>query len=184
MMGGVRAELKTERLLIRPFRFEDVEYVFSYASDPEWVLYDSELPQPFTKLDAERYLAQLLLTSWGSHPAFAIVLDSKVIGEINLTIDKTSKTADLGFGISSVHWGKGIAAEAARAVIGWGFEQYGLAKIAAGCDLRNRRSLRVMEKVGMVREGVHRSQYLERGERIDSVSYGLLREEWENNNRT
>ena len=183
-MGAERVELKTERLLIRPFRFEDVEDVFGYASDPEWVSYDSEVPQPFTKLDAERYLAQLLLTSWDSRPAFAIVLDSEVIGEINLIIDKKNKTAELGFGISSVHWGKGIAPEASRAVIGWGFEQYGLAKVAAGCDLRNRRSWRVMEKVGMVREGVHRSQYLERGERIDSVSYGLLREEWDNSNRT
>ena len=44
--------------------------------------------------------------------------------------------------------------EAARAVVVWGFSQRGLSRITSHADLRNRRSWRVMEKLGMTREGV------------------------------
>ena len=48
----------------------------------------------------------------------------------------------------------------------------------ARTDARHKRSLRVMEKVGMTREGLLRGQGKGRGERIDQVVYGILREEW------
>ena len=72
--------------------------------------------------------------------------------------------------------------EAAGAVLGWGFQWRRLSKISSRADVRNRRSWRVMEKLGMRREGVARSCL--KGPRpghprIDVVSYGLLREEWE-----
>jgi len=69
--------------------------------------------------------------------------------------------------------------EAAKAVIQWGFGERGLAKIWAKADPRNRRSWRVMEKLGMTREGLLRGHLKVRGERVDDVYYGILREEWE-----
>ena len=67
--------------------------------------------------------------------------------------------------------------EAARAVVDWGFRKRGLAKVYAYADERNAPSLRVMEKLGMTREGMLRSHRTFRDERIDDVYYGLLREE-------
>jgi RimJ/RimL family protein N-acetyltransferase len=75
--------------------------------------------------------------------------------------------------------GQGVAPEAARALIDWGFETFNLAKIWASADLRNERSWRVMEKLGMRREGVLRSHVAGRDGRHDDVHYGVLREEWE-----
>ena len=73
--------------------------------------------------------------------------------------------------------------EAAQAVIDWGFPHYGVAKIYAVADLRNTQSHRVMEKVGMTREGVLRSHSKARtGERASDVYCGILREEWERRN--
>ena len=178
MAEGV--ELKTERLLLRPFRLEDVNDVFEYARDPEWAKYLLQrIPQPYTREDAEEFLAGAVLTSWETNPLFAIVLDSKVIGGINLRIGETDEIASLGYSIAQPHWGKGLVPEAAQAVIDWGFKQYGLTKIYATADLRNKRSHRVMEKLGMAREGVLRSHRKGREERVDEVYYGLLREEWE-----
>ena len=41
-----RVELKTERLLLRPFKLEDVDDVYAYAKDPEWAEYLPGIPQP------------------------------------------------------------------------------------------------------------------------------------------
>ena len=49
--------LKTKRLLLRPFTKSDVDAVFSYSSDPEWVRYQVNIPQPFTRKDAEEFVA-------------------------------------------------------------------------------------------------------------------------------
>ena len=76
------------------------------------------------------------------------------------------------------HWRKGLMVEAGRAVVDWGFRERDLEKVFAQGDARNKRSLRVMEKLGMSREGILRSHGEGRGERIDDVYYGILREEW------
>ena len=74
--------------------------------------------------------------------------------------------------------GKGLTPEAARAVIGWGFERYDLNKVGAYAALKNRQSWRVMEKLGMTREAVLRSHAKLWDEYVDDVYYGVLREEW------
>jgi RimJ/RimL family protein N-acetyltransferase len=154
--------------------------VFAYAEDPKWARHlAAVVPWKYTRRDAEEFVAQSVLTSWDTNPIFAIEFDSRVVGGINLRIRQPHETAELGYSIAVPHWGKGLVPEAARAVVDWGFEEYGLAKVYATADLRNVRSHRVMEKLGMVREGVLRSHAKVRGERRDEVVYGLLREEWE-----
>ena len=173
-------ELRTERLLLRPFRLEDVDHVYAYAKDPEWALHLLlRVPQPYTRRDAEEFLAGRILASWRTNPTFAIVLDSTVIGGINLMIREADEVGALGYAIARDHWGKGLMPEAARTVIDWGFAELGLAKVDATADSRNKRSWRVMEKLGMTREGVLRRHRKGRGERVDAVYYGVLREEWE-----
>ena len=171
--------MKTERLLLRPFKLEDVHDVYAFAKDPKWAEYLPGVPQPFTREEADRRVARIVLRPWETKPIWAIVLDGKVIGHIALKKDLQHETAELGYAIGRSNWRKGLVTEAAKAVMEWGFEENGLAKIFAKADLRNVRSLRVMEKLGMVREGVLRSHVKARGERIDGVFYGLLREEWE-----
>ena len=132
--------------------------MYAYARDPEWgraLLLP--VPEPYVRRNAEEFVARTLLASWSTDPHFAIVLDTTVIGGINLTVDKPHEIAGLGYAIAKPHWGKGLAPEAATAVFDWAFAHHGLAKIYARADLRNRRSTRVMEKLGMTREGVLRS---------------------------
>ena len=177
-------ELKTERLLLRPLRLEDVDDVYAYARDPEWERYlGLPLPQPYTRRNAEAFVAGRVLASWGENPTFAIVLDSTVIGGIGLRIADAHQRAELGYALARVHWGKGLMPEAAGVVMDYSFVEHGLAKIYAMADLRNVRSYRVMEKLGMTREGVLRSHSMKRGELRDDVVYGMLREEWEEHRR-
>lgn len=62
----------------------------------------------------------------------------------------------LGFLVKRDYRGRGYATEAARAVVDYGFEQLGLARILAGCDPENEASRRVLEKIGMRTVGLRR----------------------------
>ncbi|MXY20513.1 MAG: GNAT family N-acetyltransferase [Dehalococcoidia bacterium] len=175
-------EIKTERLLLRPFRLKDVDDVYAYAKEPEFSRF-LPLPSPYEYIHAETYVAASFLTAWNVQPRFAISFDGRVIGGINIRIDPASQTAELGYGIASAHWGKGFTVEAAAAVIDWSFKNFDIAKVSARADILNRQSWRVMEKLGMKREGILRSQEppnpVTPDERVDMVHYGILREEWE-----
>ena len=168
-------ELKTERLLLRPFRLSDIDDVLAYASDDEWAAFH---PRPYDRGAVEYMVARAMLASRDKGAEFAVVLDGRVVGLVSLDADPEDKTAELGYEIARDVWGRGIAAEAATAVCDWGFREYGLARIDAWADARNKRSVRVMEKLGMTYEGRHRSSDIGRGERLDEVVYAVLRDEW------
>ena len=173
--------LQTERLSLRRFRLTDVDDVVAFANDEEWQHF-LPLPYPYERVHGEQFVAKSFLRDWKSKPAFAIVLDDTVIGEINLSIDKNHQTAGMGYAIARKHWGRGYATETVRAVVNWAFEALCLAKIYAVAIVENERSWHVMERVGMTREGVLRSEVPGRSDsngRHDMVYYGILREEWE-----
>jgi len=126
-----RIELRTERLLLRPYRFDDVEDELAYRSDPEFARYLYHLPQPFTRRHAEEMVAVNVSGPWEKYQTFAIVLNGRVIGDVSLEVDASNNIAMLGYAIGRDYWGKGITPEASRAVIDWGFETLQLAKIWA-----------------------------------------------------
>ena len=177
-MGTREFEIRTERLLLRPHRLEDADDVFEFASDPDVGRF-FRVPKPYLREHAVEFVARRILASWDEHPLWALVLEGKVMGGIGLRIDAEHAAAALGYAIAKQHWGRGLTVEAGRAVIDWGFRTRGLAKVYAYADARNGQSLRVMEKLGMTREGMLRSHRTFRGERVDDVYHGLLREEWE-----
>ncbi|MBM3933165.1 MAG: GNAT family N-acetyltransferase [SAR202 cluster bacterium] len=170
--------LHTNRLVLRPHRLTDIDDAFAYASDPEFSRYLA-LPRPYTRRHAEQFLAICVLTDWSVHPQWAIEYEGHAIGGINIRLERGNNIAGLGYGIGSSHWGKGIATEAARAVVDWGFTELGVEKIHARCGVENAGSWRVMEKIGMKREGLLRKHYVYHGERRDDYLYGILREEWQ-----
>ena len=173
-----RVELRTDRLLLRPFDFRDVDHVLAYASEPEFGRY-LPVPQPYTRHDAVEFVAHRVLAEWSTRPLFAMVFEGQVVGGVGLRVYASDERAELGYALAKQHWGKGLTLEAARAVVDWGFDRYTLHKVYARADLRNRQSWRVMEKLGMAREGVLRSHEKPRDEHVDYVYYGVLREEWE-----
>ena len=174
--------LNTERLLLRPFRLEDVDDVVAYANDEQWSQYLVRIPYPYTRRDGEQFIAYALGSSWEEIPQWAIVLDGTVVGGITLDIVPRDLRANLGYALAREHWGKGLSTEAAWSVVSYGFDKLGLKTITARTDARNAASSRLMEKLGMTREGTLRSRFLERGDgghRVDQVCFSLLRDEWE-----
>ena len=171
-------EIRTERLLLRPHRLEDVDDILEFATDPDWGRYLWAVPMPYGREHAVEFVARRILADWDERPLWAVVLEGRVVGAVGLKIDVEHSTGDMGYSIAKKHWGRGLVVEAARAVLDWGFRKRKLAKVYATPDVRNAPSLRVLEKLGMIREGMLRSHFLVRDERIDAVYHGLLREEW------
>jgi len=170
--------LRTNRLLLRQFLSSDVDDVLAYRDDAEFSRYLPHIAQPFTRQDAEQFVARNIAEPWDEFPTFAVVLSGTVIGTVNLDINQADGIAILGFAIGSADWGKGIGSEAVRAAVAWSFQAFGLAKIWATTDARNVRSQRLMEKLGMRLEGRLRSHERARDGRTDKLCYGLLRVEW------
>ena len=98
-----------------------------------------------------------------------------VIGVVGLEIDSLHERAELGYWIGKSWWGRGYCTEASAAVIEFGFECLGLNRIFAYHMVRNEASGRVMEKLGMRREGVLKQHVKKWGRFEDTAVYGVLR---------
>jgi ribosomal-protein-alanine N-acetyltransferase len=141
--------LRTERLTLRPFQDSDVEDALSYRDDPEFARFLPHIPQPFTRRDAEAFVALNMSEPWERSPTFAVVLEGTLIGTVNFEVDADMRAAMLGYAIGRAWWGRGLAIEAARATIAWAVDTFSLVRIWASTDARHVRSRRVLEKLGM-----------------------------------
>ncbi|QUD88738.1 GNAT family N-acetyltransferase [Phenylobacterium montanum] len=174
--------LATERLLLREFRSEDLDDIHAYGSDPEMVRFmdwGPNTPQ-MTREFLDRMLVQQ--AEWprlGVGLAVEWTAEARVIGAVRLEVkDPIHRTADLGYGFHREFWGRGVATEAARALVRVGFDGLGLHRIWATCDARNTGSQRVLEKLGMRREGLMNANAWSRDHWRDTLLYAVLAEEW------
>lgn len=165
-------ELRTERLILRPFQSGDVADALAYRDDEMFARFLPHIPQPFTPRDAEAFVARNMAEPWETSPVFAIVLDGRLIGTVNLEVDAAARDAMLGYAIGRAWWGRGIATESARAAVAWGIDVFNLVRIWASTDVRHVRSQRVLEKLGMTRKHIVQGHHMGRqGEAIDEVVY-------------
>ena len=164
--------LNTDRLLLRPFQDSDVEDALSYRDDREFARFLPHIPQPFTRRDAEAFVALNMSEPWERSPTFAVVLDGTLIGTVNFEVDRDARTAMLGYAIGRTWWGRGIATEAARAAMAWAIDTFSLVRLWASTDARHARSRRVLEKLGMQEEELRVGDHIGRGgEIVDEVVY-------------
>jgi RimJ/RimL family protein N-acetyltransferase len=88
------------------------------------------------------------------------------------------KMAEIYFKLLPKFWGKGYATELANRIFQFGFEILDLHRIEAGVATENVKSIRVLEKLGMTREGIRRKILPIRGEWKDNFHYAILDEEF------
>ncbi|WP_374576033.1 GNAT family N-acetyltransferase [Phenylobacterium sp.] len=174
--------LRTERLLLRDFRAEDYDDVHAYAVDPEVIRYmewGPNTPEVTRKVLDGWLEAAKVWPRPGVSLAVELVETGAVIGSIRLEIKEPDNfAADIGYSFHRPYWRQGHATEAARAVVGAAFGALGLHRVWAICDVRNRGSWGVMEKLGMRREGLLRQNHMGRDGWRDTCVYAVLAEEW------
>jgi RimJ/RimL family protein N-acetyltransferase len=171
-------ELSTERLIIRRFSENDGEDLYEYFSNPK--VLEFEPFKPFTKDEAYEEAKRRA----GDEKFLAVCLKSgKLIG--NLYFSKGDfETWEVGYVFNEKYWGNGYASESLLALIQYAFLSLNVRRIVAQCDPKNIPSWKLLDRVGMRREGKLLQNIFfftdEKGSPIwkDTYEYGILKSEY------
>jgi [ribosomal protein S5]-alanine N-acetyltransferase len=170
--------LETDRLRLRPFALTDAREVQRLCGD--FAIADTTLniPHPYPDGAAEEFIS--------THPAnyekhegvvFALTLkeDGRLIGAMGLHDAHRFHRAEIGYWIAKSFWNQGYATEAGKAVVHFGFTEWGLHKVVGTYLSRNPASGCVMKKIGLVQEGLLRDHVLKWDRYEDLVTCGIVR---------
>ncbi len=167
-------ELRTPRLLLRPFAPEDEEVLFGFLNEPRVRRYlCDDLPVPREMVQEQLALSERNFRErgFGLFSLFPAEAPGTFIGFTGLGRIDEGEEVELWYALSPGHWGQGLATEAAGAMLRFGFEQLGLQELWAGANLDNAASFRVMERLGMTPVG----ERLVGPRRVRALYYRLTR---------
>ncbi|MBD2518437.1 GNAT family N-acetyltransferase [Nostoc sp. FACHB-973] len=175
-------KLETNRLLMREFVESDSQAVFAYQSNPLYLLYSHWTHR--TENDVCEFI-QMFITQQKEQPRtkfqLAVVLkeENRLIGNCGIRInDSKLGEANIGYELNPEYWRQGYATEAAQAILKFGFEELKMHRIWSWCIAENIASFKVLEKIGMRREGHMQEKELIKGKWYDSFIYAILETEW------
>ena len=171
--------LKTARLNLRPLRADDAPTLLRELSDAAVARETLNIPHPYSMARAEEFLADVPTRfEAGRGVVWAIAergaADDTLIGAVGLNLTRAHRRAELGYWVAKSRWGQGIATEASRAVIAYGFDALGLHRIDAQHFVENPASGAVMRKLGMQHEGRLRAMVWRDGVPRDLELYAVL----------
>lgn len=150
-------KFNTPRLILRTPTLQDAEPIYkNYATDKMVTRYLHW--HPHETIEMTKSFLKRCIDVWKAGTAFPWVMILKenqdVIGMIELRINE--HRADLGYVVARNYWEQGYAPEAAQLVLDWAIAQPSIYRVWAVCDIDNHASARVLEKIGMEREGILR----------------------------
>ncbi len=152
-----RSVLQTERLLLRPFRQDDIDAYAAMCADPEVMRYLSPSGDVLYREDAWRQMAMFVghwqLRGFGMWVAEARQT-GQFVGRIGLHFPEGFPDRELGWALSREFWGHGLATEGARAAAEHAFRELGWAHLISLILPGNIRSIRVAERLGARPAGV------------------------------
>lgn len=145
---------ETARLLAKPAVIGDADVLFEhYASDPQVAKYMTWTPH--RSVDETKTFLTRCERVWSEGTAFPWVLrlrqDGSLVGVLEIRVGASA--VDIGYALVRRCWRQGFMSEAVTAVIEWAFAQPAIYRVWATCDSENVASARLLERVGMEREG-------------------------------
>lgn len=161
--------LRTERLVLRPARWSDLEPLHQIFTDPQVMRFWSR--PPHTELEQTReWLGSMIESPAETSADFIIELEGETIGKAGFY-----RFPEVGFILAREHWRKGYAHEALSAVLDHVFETRGVDAAVADVDPRNDASLGLLKKLGFVETGRAEKTWEIGGVWADSVYLRLER---------
>ena len=144
--------IETERLILRRFTINDYKEVYEFGSNKEVQKYTGD-----TMIPSLDHAKKLIKNVWYAdykkygYGRWAVIYkpENKVIGFAGLKYLPEFNETDIGFRFLPEYWGKGIATEASKEIITYGFEKLNLDKIIGIAMPENIGSCKVLEKIGL-----------------------------------
>jgi RimJ/RimL family protein N-acetyltransferase len=161
---------------LRSWRADDLDALLRHADNPRIAAQlRDRFPHPYTAADAEAWIG--IASAESPVASFAIVVGDEAVGGIGVTLgtDVFRRSAEIGYWLGEPFWGRGIATEALRAVTEYALQYFDICRLETGVFEWNPASMRVLEKVGYLREGRARLGVTKDGRTGDRVLYGLVR---------
>ena len=143
--------IETARLRLRPFApadLDDLHRLFTAPGVRRYLLDDQVMPREWVAEEIASS-AERFATNGGGLWSLFPKGEEKLIGACGYRFFHDPPELQLLYALAPTHWGTGLATEAARAMIRYGFEQLGLDRIVAATDPPNAASVRVMERCGL-----------------------------------
>ena len=175
---------RTERLLLRPLRADDVPAVFEIRRQPEVARWMSALPDDYEEFvqafsDPARTDTMLVMLHDGALVGDLYLAVSDAWGQREVAAGTKRTQAEIGWCVDPAYAGRGLASEGAAELLRLCFDGLGLRRATAGAFAANAASIRVMEKIGMTIEGRGRQDSLHRELGwVDGVTAAVLADEW------
>ena len=170
-------QLRTDRLVIRPFRVQDIDVFVAYRSDPDVARYQSW--ETSSRTEAAAFVEELA----DIHPGipgewyqFAVAdpTTDELLGDTAFFVDPDEPShGEIGYTFSPAHQGKGYATEAVRATIDYAFDTLGVDVVVGVTDARNVASIALLERIGMTRVSTAHVRF--KGGWCDEHTYELRR---------
>ncbi|KRP60613.1 GNAT family N-acetyltransferase [Pseudomonas orientalis] len=181
-MSTALPRLSTPRLLLRALEMHQAQVLFTLVNGPEISDNTANIPLPYTLETAQDFIAGIAdkyrtgeLLNLGMH-----VHDTdEFVGMVSLRMNARHRYGHLGGWVAAHCRNRGYAAEAASAVMDFGFDELGLQRVGSQCFGRNKESARVMEKIGLRYEGCMRQAFLKNGVYEDLLGFAIVRDDWE-----
>ena len=172
---------ETDRLILRRIEKKDLSDLYELCSDQNvtrWLLWSAHKSREHTRGFIEAVLSGYRDLTYFEY-AVVYKENMKVIGTCGFAvIDEENSSAELGYVISPDYSGMGIATEASFVMLNIAFVELGLSRVYARYMTENKASGRVMEKLGMTYEGLHRKELFVKGEFRDIIHFSILKNEY------
>ncbi|MDX8337924.1 GNAT family protein [Draconibacterium sp. IB214405] len=178
-------EIETDRLILSEVTINDLENIHKLHLMPEVDEFNT-MGIPKTINETEEFL-QPVIEAQDAIPRasymWKVVLKNtnEFIGVAGYSLSNNKfKLGEIYYKLDPAYWGNGYATELAKRLVVLGFEYFNLHKVEAGVATKNVKSIRVLEKIGMTREGLRRKILPIRGEWIDNYHYAILEDDKRN----
>ena len=173
----------TERLLLRPFTDDDFDSLLAIQRREDvtrYLYWGPRTPDQVREmLDRRKRMTAIVDEGQGIDLVGASRESGTMIGHFSLQwVSREHQLGEIGFVIHPDHHGKGYGTEAARVLLGLGFDGLGLHRVIGRCDGRNAASARLMARLGMRQEAWFRENEWIKGEWTDELVYAMLADEW------
>ncbi len=182
-MSAVATAIRTERLLLRPLQRRDAESLFKLFATWDVIRWLSMPPWPYTMKDAYDFIDRQHDQGL-EKVTFGITRDGVLIGGVDVRLNPVGRTQrgpglNLGYWLGRPYWGQGFMTEAASGLLGHVFAARVDDTVYSGAFTENVASLRVLEKLGFVRDGETLSFARPRGGEFPHINTVLTRARFE-----